>query len=80
MTIDTAKLTEKTKRDGFILRSFIDKHQLKPVGVTMFRTQWDEGMTGVMTRAGLGDQVNIEFKRKRVEPLPYKKKDPKRYR
>ena len=79
-TIDTAKLMEKTKRDGFILRSFIDKHQLKPVGVTMFRTQWDEGMAGVMTRAGLGDQVNIEFKRKRVEPLPYKKKDPKRYR
>ncbi|OCL08587.1 phosphatidylethanolamine binding protein [Glonium stellatum] len=79
-TIDTAKVAQETKRDGFIMRSFVDKHQLKPVGVTMFRTQWDEGTAGVMTRLGLEDEAKIEFKRKRVEPLPYKKKDPKRYR
>lgn len=63
-----------TKRDSFILRSFVDKHKLKPIGATLFRTQWDENMTGVMQRAGLADQVDIEFKRKRVEPLPYKRR------
>ncbi|OCK76981.1 PEBP-like protein [Lepidopterella palustris CBS 459.81] len=77
--VDTAKVAKNTKRDGFILRSFMDKHNLKTVGITMFRTQWDEGMAGVMERAGLGDQVNVVFKRKRVEKLPYKKKDPSRY-
>ncbi|KAF2502443.1 PEBP-like protein [Lophium mytilinum] len=78
--IDTAKVGDSTKRDGFILRSFMDKQKLTPVGVTVFRTKWDENMAGVMQRAGLGDQVNMEFKRKRVEPLPYKKKDGARYR
>ncbi|KAF2122978.1 phosphatidylethanolamine-binding protein [Lophiotrema nucula] len=64
----------KTKRDGFILRSFIDKHKLKTIGATVFRTKWDESMAGVMRRNGLADQVNIEFKRKRVEPMPYKRR------
>lgn len=64
----------KTERDGFRLRSFIDKQQLKPLGATLFRTQWDASTAGVMQRAGLGDQVEVEFKRKRVEPLPYKRR------
>ena len=64
----------KTKRDGFILRSFVDKHKLRPIGVSLFRTKWDDSMAGVMERAGLGDQVNVEFKRKRVEPLPHKRR------
>ncbi|KAF2475072.1 PEBP-like protein [Lindgomyces ingoldianus] len=64
----------KTKRMDFILRSFIDKNKLKPIGVTLFRTRWDEHMAAVMQRAGFGDQVNIEFKRKRIEPLPYKRR------
>ncbi|KAF2014849.1 PEBP-like protein [Aaosphaeria arxii CBS 175.79] len=71
--VDTQSIA-KTKRDGFILRSFIDRFQLKPIGATLFRTKWDENMAGVMQRAGLDDQINIEFKRKRVEPLPYKKR------
>ncbi|KAF2180899.1 PEBP-like protein [Zopfia rhizophila CBS 207.26] len=64
----------KTKRDGFVLRSFMDKLKLTPIGITLFRTKWDENMAGVMQRAGLGDQVTVEFKRKRVEPLPYKRR------
>lgn len=64
----------RTKRDGFKLRSFVDRHKLKPVGATLFRTKWDDSMAGVLQRAGLGDQVNVEFKRKRVEPLPYKRR------
>ncbi|KAF2269786.1 PEBP-like protein [Lojkania enalia] len=65
---------EKTKRDGFILRKFIDIHGLKPIGATLFRTKWDDNMTGVMQRAGLVAEVDIEYKRKRVEPLPYKRR------
>jgi len=78
--IDTATVGTETKRDGFILRSFIDKQKLSPEGVTVFRTKWDENMASVMQRAGMGDQINMEFKRRRVEPLPYKKKDGARYR
>lgn len=65
---------DKIKRKGFILRSFVDKHKLKPIGATLFRTKWDDGMAGVMERIGRGNQVNIEYKRKRVEPLPYKRR------
>jgi large subunit ribosomal protein L35 len=64
----------KIKRDGFILRSFLSKHQLTPIGVSLFRTKWDESMAGVMERAGLKDEVKVEFKRKRVEPLPHKRR------
>jgi large subunit ribosomal protein L35 len=71
--LDVVKL-KKTKRDGFILRSFVDSHKLKPMGATLFRTKWDESMAGVLTRNGLGAQVNVEFKRKRVEPLPFKRR------
>lgn len=71
--LDAVELA-KTKRDGFFLRSFIDRNKLKPIGASLFRTKWDESMAGVMQRAGLGDQVEIEFKRKRIEPLPYKRR------
>lgn len=69
----------KKKRRGFNLRSFVDAHKLHPVGVTLFRTEWDEGTAGVMERAGISG-ADTEFKRKKVEPLPYKKKDGARYR
>ncbi|KAF2686868.1 PEBP-like protein [Lentithecium fluviatile CBS 122367] len=64
----------KTKRDDFILRSFIDKHKLNPIGFSLFRTQWDDSMAGVMERAGLKDEIKVEFKRKRIEPLPHKRR------
>ena len=70
---------KSVKRDHFILRSFIDTNALKPVGVTMFRTQWDDTMAAVMDRHGIPG-ADIAFKRKKVEPLPYKKKDGARYR
>jgi large subunit ribosomal protein L35 len=71
--LDVAQLA-KTKRDGFFLRSFVDRNKLKPIGAALFRTKWDDSMAGVMQRAGLGDQTDIEFKRKRIEPLPYKRR------
>lgn len=67
-------------RVGFLLRSFVDRHALLPIGVHMFRTQWDEGMDGVMGRLGEDAASEMELKRKRVEKAPYKKKDGARYR
>jgi len=77
--VDASSLKAATKREGFSLRGLCSKHKLHPIGMHLFRTQWDEGTAGVMQRAGLGGS-DIEFRRKRVEPLPYKKKDGERYR
>lgn len=71
--LDVTKLAS-TKRDKFSMRGFVQKHSLSPITATLFRTQWDESMTGVMERAGLKDQVAVELKRKRIEPLPYKRR------
>ncbi|KAI6869130.1 PEBP-like protein [Hortaea werneckii] len=68
-----------TQRQGFKLRSFADRFSLKPVGVDLFRTQWDEYTAAVMQRAGVPG-VDVEFKRKRIEPLPYQRKSSERYR
>lgn len=77
--LDPKALKEKAQRDGFILRSFVDRHVLKPVGVGLFRSQYDEGTAGVMQRAGIAGH-DVEFKRKKIEPLPYKKLPGSRYR
>lgn len=77
--IDVAAAREREASHGFILRSFSDRHRLKPVTATMFRNVWDENTRAVMERAGL-EGANIELKRKRGEKLPYKKKDGERYR
>lgn len=69
----------KINRDGFNLRSFIDRYHLEPIGVNLFRTKWDENMDEVMQRHGL-DGVEVEFVRAKPEKLPYKKKDGARYR
>ncbi|KAF2212946.1 hypothetical protein CERZMDRAFT_39842 [Cercospora zeae-maydis SCOH1-5] len=67
------------RRENFSLRALKKDLKLKPIGLELFRTIWDEGTAGVMRRAGIvGDDV--EFKRKRVEPLPYKRLKEERYR
>jgi large subunit ribosomal protein L35 len=66
--LDVASLRETMKRDRFNLRSFTGKHSLHPVGVHMFRSTWDEGTAIVMKKAGI-EGANVEFKRKRAEPL-----------
>jgi large subunit ribosomal protein L35 len=71
--LDVTKLST-TRREKFNMRSFVDKHKLNAITATLFRTQWDESMAGVMERAGLKNQINVELKRKRVEPLPYKRR------
>ena len=68
-----------TTRANFILRSFASKYNLHPVGVDLFRTQWDEGTAEVMQKAGVVGW-DVEFRRKKVEPLPYKRLKAERYR
>lgn len=73
LDLEEIKQKEKyTTREGFNLRSFVDTNRLKPVGADLFRTQWDEGTAGVMARAGIVG-ADVAFKRKRIEPLPYKR-------
>jgi large subunit ribosomal protein L35 len=73
LALDVTKLG-KTKRENFNMRSFVEKHRLSAITATLFRTQWDESMAGVMSRNGLQDQIGVELKRKRVEPLPKKRR------
>ncbi|CZT23499.1 related to mitochondrial large ribosomal subunit YmL35 [Ramularia collo-cygni] len=67
------------QREGFTLRSLVLALRLKPVGVDLFRTEWDEGTRGVMKRAGVPGW-DVEFKRKRIEPLPYQRLKEERFR
>jgi large subunit ribosomal protein L35 len=52
---------------------------LRPIGATLFRTKWDDNTAGVMARAGM-EGANVEWKRKKVEPLPYKRRNPSTFR
>ncbi|QDS76228.1 hypothetical protein FKW77_008727 [Venturia effusa] len=79
----TSKIAGRVKRDNFVLRSFVDKMNLKkqPLGVTMFRTQWDESTETIMAKWKI-EGANLEFKNKKAEKLPdkYRVKDGARYR
>jgi len=71
--LDATALKGKNEREGFSLRSFVDRHGLLPVGVNIFRSQWDEGTAGVMHRAGI-EGADVEFKRKRIDAIKPKQK------
>lgn len=71
--LDLAQLKEKTQRDGFSLRSFVDRRRLQPIGFNIFRSIWDEGTADVMARAGV-EGADIEFRRKRVEAIKPKQR------
>ncbi|KAI9678629.1 MAG: hypothetical protein M1817_005686 [Caeruleum heppii] len=66
--LDASSLKETSRRDGFNLRSFVDKHHLRPIGVGLFRSQWDEGTASIMSRAGIKG-AEVEYVRPRVESL-----------
>ena len=81
-TLDVAGIKEVgryTQRLGLKLRSFVTKYLLHAVGVDLFRTQYDEGTAGVMQRAGIVGS-DVEFRRKRIEPLPYQRRGGEYYR
>lgn len=77
--IDRAVALKNIDQENFRTRSFITQHMLHPIGATLFRTKWDENMAAVMTRAGI-EGADMELKRIKVEPLPYKRRNPSTFR
>ncbi|KAH8801691.1 putative 54S ribosomal protein L35, mitochondrial [Xylogone sp. PMI_703] len=72
-TLDVTAVKEKVARENFSLRSFVDKFGVKPIGASVFRSIWDDGTMGVMQRHNI-EGWDIEFKRKKIEPLKPKQK------
>ena len=79
LDLEELKKGKLGKRDGWNLQAFVAPYKLNPIGVTLFRTVWDEGADAVANRAGYAD-VGKEFVRKKPEKGIYKKKDGARYR
>ncbi|KAL9102581.1 MAG: hypothetical protein Q9163_002299 [Psora crenata] len=79
--LDLAQLRQyQSRREGWKLKGLLTKNNgLRPIGVNIFRTVWDEGTDGVMKRAGV-EGAEIEYIRKKPEKNVYKKKDGARYR
>ncbi|PGH34952.1 hypothetical protein GX50_02190 [[Emmonsia] crescens] len=77
--LDLKKVAEKVQRDDFRLRSLQTRHQLKAIGAHLFRSIWDENTESVMKEFGIPG-AEIEFRRKRIEPLPYKRRNPSSFR
>ncbi|EEH40497.1 mitochondrial 54S ribosomal protein YmL35 [Paracoccidioides lutzii Pb01] len=77
--LDLKKVAEKVQREDFCLRSILTRHQLKPIGAHLFRSKWDENTESVMNEFGIPG-ADIEFLRKRIEPLPYKRRNPSSFR
>jgi large subunit ribosomal protein L35 len=67
------------KRDGFSARTFTLYHMMSPIAAVLFRVKWDDTMAEVMARHKI-EGANIELKRKKVEPLPYKRRETRRMR
>lgn len=78
--LDIAAVKEKgIVRDGLRLRALQSRHRLNPIGAHLFRNQWDEGTAEVMAQFGI-EGADVELRRKRVEPLPYKRRNPSTFR
>lgn len=77
--VDLSVASKNAPRANFSARAFMTRHMLVPIGATLFRTQWDDNMAGVMARAGIAG-ADMELKRIKVEPLPYKRRNPSTFR
>ncbi len=77
--IDNEMAKQRVKREGFSARALMTRHMLTPIAATLFRTKWDDHMADVMTRHGV-EGADVELKRKKVEPLPYKRRNPSSFR
>ncbi len=77
--IDLEIAKQKIQREGFTVRSMMSRHMLSPISASLFRTQWDESTAAVMSRAGI-EGGDVELKRKKVEPLPYQRRETRRMR
>ncbi|KAL8736008.1 MAG: hypothetical protein Q9166_000570 [cf. Caloplaca sp. 2 TL-2023] len=79
LDLQSLRRTLDSQAAQFNVRSSMDKIHAELIGVHLFRTIWDNATAGVMRRAGI-EGADIELKRKKPEKLPYKKKNPERYR
>lgn len=66
-------------RENFSVRQLMTRHLLQPISASLFRTKWDDNMAAVMARAGMND-ADLEMKRTKVRPLPYKRRNPSTFR
>lgn len=66
---------KETDRDNTLLRTLQARYHLKAIGAHLFRSQWDETTLEVMKQIGYSG-ADFELRRKKVEPLPYKRRNP----
>ncbi|KAK1835799.1 phosphatidylethanolamine-binding protein [Podospora conica] len=69
--LDEAAVKERYNgpgRDNFSLKGLRDKFALKPVGFTLFRTEWDASTAAVMARHGIPG-ADVEFKFQHMKSL-----------
>ncbi|KAK5085317.1 mitochondrial 54S ribosomal protein YmL35 [Lithohypha guttulata] len=79
ISVDKAVALRNIQQTDFRTRSFMTRHMLTPIGASLFRTKWDDNMGAVMQRAGI-DGAELELKRVKVQPLPYKRRNPSTFR
>lgn len=74
-SLDVKNLQEiwQNRRDGFKLTDFIRKHNVKPIGFNIFRSEWDAHTRQVMERHGIPG-ADVVYRRKRVHSLKTPKK------
>ncbi|KAJ5939061.1 hypothetical protein N7466_002195 [Penicillium verhagenii] len=70
---------KETEREHMLLRTLQARYHLKAIGAHLFRSQWDETTLEVMKQIGFSD-ADFELRRKKVEPLPYKRRNPSSFR
>lgn len=70
---------KETVRENMLLRTLQARYHLKAIGAHLFRTQWDETTYEVMKQIGFSE-ADVELRRKKVEPLPYKRRNPSTFR
>ena len=78
--IDREIALKHIKQRDFSTRALMTRHMLKPISATLFRTQWDDHMATVMRQMKMRKDSNTELKRDKVEPLPYKRRNPTTFR
>lgn len=77
--IDRDIASKAVARDNFSARGLMTRHLLVPISASLFRTKWDKNMAAVMARAGV-EGADLEMKRNKVMPLPYKRRNPSTFR
>jgi large subunit ribosomal protein L35 len=70
---------KETERENMLMRTLQARYHLKAIGAHLFRSQWDATTLQVMKQIGFSD-ADVELRRKKVEPLPYKRRNPSSFR